>query len=391
MKKILLLTLCFILIASIGYAQPWGMIAFTWPHGSFKQYLGGNQTTETIWNEISPFSDAFVQESVYEYGQSSGSYPMPDTVFLYSRSYLGVGYEMNRGTYAQAIKPEIWFDTQREGEMVKNRFQSDRVTCVGGKWIDDHYRNSAVEFVNDNSKSSVVGQYCSSWIPTMAYAFYRIAEEKQDLGWTIFDVRAALRMSSTNYPNFGYGNSTYGGTRVEGFGMPDLATALSYDLADISLFAPFINSIYVLGDNIKVVGVDWISTLLKNSTIVLFSTMPGENATPEDGLILFSGKFSDNVSGVYIDLNSIPIEYQNGTRYLAVFSQYHDNSFTHMNTYKHSDGTVFNMDAYEIVFGEWDYEYDFDNDGDVDGSDLAEFAFTFNGDLGSFAIAFGGP
>ena len=351
MVKLLYTIFFYFILISISFAQPWNKIAYTDDHASFRSYLDGNSNTINVWQEESPYSTQYAIDNVcvgWECSQED-----LNTYFLYSGSHMSTWSDWNRGTFEQASNNFAKCTVTDGTHYEKSRFLSEIFNCIGGGFSSNHHLSSSAEFVYDNSQGDQFAQSHSAWIPTLSYALYRVADTKYSDGWTIFDVRAALRKSSTNYPNFGYERSTYSGpnNKVDGWGMPNLQTALSYTLNDLPLFSPFITSIdYKENFNqLYIVGVDWMSALLQNTVLVLFETHPPENATPNDGIILFEGKFSNSNGIVIINKDKIPDRYYIGkSYYLGVFSQYIDNSYTPMNTYQRADGSVFNMDVYPL-------------------------------------------
>ena len=331
-------------------ALPYNQGAMTYEHGRFDYYLRGNSDTENVWNEVSPYTDQYCDDNVWVDGIDSAPGPSLSERWLDSESYDAERSEWNLGNYAIASSPLVEISVDHDLPGTKKVFQSNRISCAGGQFetAGTHYINSAIEFVYDNSE----GEYCTSssaWIPTIAYAFYRIADTKWEDGWTIFDVRAALRKSATNYPNFGYNRSTYSGAKVDGYGMPSLATAMTYDLSDLPVFSPFINSIEYTEQGLKIVGVDWMSTLLENTVLSIFSSKPAEDAVPSDGTIVFDGKFETTSGTIYVDLlDKYPNIALNTTYYIGAFSEHTDGSYTSMTIYEKEDGTVYNLDLYEF-------------------------------------------
>jgi len=349
MVKYLILFLSLFFSTNV-FALPYNQITMTKEHARFDYYLRGNADTENVWNGASPYTDQYCDDNVWVDGIDLAPGPSLSEMWLDSESFDNGSSEWNFGTFVYASSPLIELSVDHDSPGTKKVFQSNRVSCAGGQFetAGTHYINSAIEFVYDNSE----GEYCttsSAWIPTIAYAFYRIADDKWADGWTIFDVRAALRKSATNYPNFGYNRSTYTGTKVDGYGMPSLSTALTYTLSDLPVFSPFVNSIEYTEQGLKVVGVDWMSTLLDNTTLVIFDTKPSENAVPSDGVIIFEGKFETTDGEIYIDLkDKYPNIELNTIYYLCVFSKHTDGSYTSMTIYEKEDGTIYNLDLYEF-------------------------------------------
>jgi hypothetical protein len=341
----------FLLLSANVYALPYNQTAMTWEHGRFDYYLRGNSDTENIWNETSPYSDSYCDDNVWVSGIDPSPAPSLSERWLDSRSYDIEKAEWDLGNYTIASSPLIELSVDHDRPGTKKVFQSNRISCAGGYFLTNgyHYINSAVEFVYDHSEGSEYAETSSSWIPTVAYAFYRIADVKWGDGWTIFDVRAALRKSATNYPNFGYARSTYTGTKVDGYGMPSLSTALTYTLADLPVFSPFIQSVVYTDQGLRVRGVDWMSTLLENTTLVIFNSKPSESAAPSDGTIVFEGKFETTSGEIFIDLKEkYPNIELNTIYYLCAFSKHIDGSYTSMTIYEKEDGTIYNLDLYEF-------------------------------------------
>lgn len=235
------------------------------------------------------------------------------------------------------------------GDTESWRFQLHRLTVSYDSYLN-RSTTPAIEFIGD------IPDGTSYVIPNIAFAGWLLADLNWKKGWTTLDVRAALRQSSHNYPEYGYNRAVLqgDGNTYGGWGFPDLEAAMLLQTEDLHIFAPFLNTWTYSEDILTITGCDWVSAVRQNlgSYIVHFTEQPTASSVPQDGTILWQGNFEDHRN---IDRTPGDIQLEHTVLidasdfWIGVFTEHVDGSYSRMTEFERDDASIFNMNAYYIV------------------------------------------